>query len=461
MANIRNAEGSDGMKKTSAYKRIVGFVLIALMLACVLPMSACGDSESDTTQSVTIVRAIRDIAQGEFISKEDIELKTVENIAVPSNALADIDEAVGHYAKEPLYKGEYIHNEQLSKNPVQHADYDPLIKTVVKNSEDYVTVTDYVVPNTGEDVSYHLQKIIDVNPGRTIYFPDGEYSIAYPLIISAAIDESVSLRLSDGAVIKAHAEWKGKNRYDGRDALVRVGADDSNTDDFISIGAYYSVIGGTLDGNFRANGINIEGGLEVVVRDICVRNAVTGVLIKDGVHNHTSAVDVEDLVIIGDGAIGETGVLAVGLDNTITNVRIYNMPIGLKSTGGGNFIKGIFVKNSDEGLMREGTQGIISDATDWISQCYVENFNTAYGLADTVIFSDNRAVWTGGCFKTQNAFVMTENGISLSGCCANFDPVEDGTYVYQNKQAFIEGAISDTEVAFAGLDGVSVIPCAK
>ena len=35
----------------------------------------------------------------------------------------------------------------------------------------YVVVTDYVKPNTGEDVSDALQELILANPNRTIFFP--------------------------------------------------------------------------------------------------------------------------------------------------------------------------------------------------------------------------------------------------------------------------------------------------
>ena len=38
----------------------------------------------------------------------------------------------------------------------------------------YVIITDYVKANTGEDLADALQNIIDSNPRKTIYFPDGE-----------------------------------------------------------------------------------------------------------------------------------------------------------------------------------------------------------------------------------------------------------------------------------------------
>ena len=42
----------------------------------------------------------------------------------------------------------------------------------------YVVVTDYIEANTGLDVSDAIQKIINENPHRTIYFPDGEYILS-------------------------------------------------------------------------------------------------------------------------------------------------------------------------------------------------------------------------------------------------------------------------------------------
>ena len=49
----------------------------------------------------------------------------------------------------------------------------------------YVVVSDYVDVNSGKDVSDALQKIIDENPNRTIYFPDGVYLISKPILTPA------------------------------------------------------------------------------------------------------------------------------------------------------------------------------------------------------------------------------------------------------------------------------------
>ena len=70
-----------------------------------------------------------------------------------------------------------------------------------------ISVSDYVAPNCGKDVSDILQKVIDENPNRTIYFPDGEYIISKPLCTPADPTKSVSLRLDDFAVIRASEDW--------------------------------------------------------------------------------------------------------------------------------------------------------------------------------------------------------------------------------------------------------------
>ena len=438
------------------YKKIICFVLIIAIAYCALPIGA---QEAAATDLAQIVRLLNDIPRGKRIGSEDVITESVAADFVPKNAISDLSEVVGSYAAEDLYKGEYVSSSQVSKNAVRTADPSLLVKPIIESSDDYVIVTDYVIPNTGDDVSYYLQQIIDKNPKRTIYFPDGVYTIAYPLTTPAKATDTVSIRLSDGAVIKAHANWHGEVRSDGRDALIRVGATD-RADDFVSVGSYYSVMGGTLDGGSKANGINIECGLEIVLRDLCIKNALVGILIKDGVHNSSSCVDVEDVTIIGDGLTGDTGVKVIGYDNTFSNIRIYNMPVGFAvHNSGGNFIKGVYVKNSSAMLKPRATAGIVVDTSDnWVSECYVENCNTAYSLGDRTEIWDCSAVWSSGYCKSQTAFAFKARAV-LSGCRADFDFFDGAECIYRTQTSFIEGAVSDTRAG--GIDGVSVIPREK
>ena len=38
----------------------------------------------------------------------------------------------------------------------------------------YLTVTDFINNTDKRDVSEEIQKVIDSNPNRTLFFPDGE-----------------------------------------------------------------------------------------------------------------------------------------------------------------------------------------------------------------------------------------------------------------------------------------------
>ena len=84
--------------------------------------------------------------------------------------------------------------------------------------EMYVVVTDFVKANSGEDVSDALQKLILDNPQRVLFFPDGEYLLSKPISTPANPEHSVSLQLSNYAVVKAMDCW------DSEEALICLGA---------------------------------------------------------------------------------------------------------------------------------------------------------------------------------------------------------------------------------------------
>ena len=52
---------------------------------------------------------------------------------------------------------------------------------------EYVVVTDFINSDGERDVSEELQKIIDENPNRTIFFPDGEYYLSKPIFTPATL----------------------------------------------------------------------------------------------------------------------------------------------------------------------------------------------------------------------------------------------------------------------------------
>ena len=67
----------------------------------------------------------------------------------------------------------------------------------------YIIVTDTIPADGSRDVSDELQKLIDENPNRTIFFPDGIYRLNKPICTPAHPERSVDLQLSNYAVLQA------------------------------------------------------------------------------------------------------------------------------------------------------------------------------------------------------------------------------------------------------------------
>ena len=62
-----------------------------------------------------------------------------------------------------------------------------------------------------------IQRLIDVNPNREIFFPDGTYLLDKPICTPAHPEKSVALRLSTYAKFKAALGWSSN------EAMVRLG----------------------------------------------------------------------------------------------------------------------------------------------------------------------------------------------------------------------------------------------
>lgn len=461
---------------TKSIKNIYRALCLALMISMVLcaipayatelPDGAATDTapeEKPTT--VDVVIATTDIVVGTRITNEHVKVISVPNYNIPANVISDAASIFEKYAKYYVPEGEYVYAEQFSKNPVGRVDNETIVQTPTESKEDYLIVSDYILPNTGKDVAALLQRLINENPQRTIYFPEGEYIISTTLKTSAAGKTSVSLQLADGAVIKAADNWK--KSLEGNNALIALGLE-TPANDIRSVGSYYSLMGGTLDCNQKANGISISSGRETLTRNICITNVKDiGIYVDVGANGNgitgSSDNDFEDITIIGTGALGSRGIKLVGFDNTITNVRIYNTEYGIENRSAGNLIKNIYVYNDPE-LCRiySQTVGIFNnDYTDnWYSNCVVENYAVAYRMGNRTIAYDCAARWTSelcnkqtavsavtptlafGGFKAefygeaaQTCFVAIDRdseqpkGI-LEGCIFNEDLVDDKTYTH-------------------------------
>ncbi|MBO7302876.1 MAG: SAF domain-containing protein, partial [Clostridia bacterium] len=194
--------------------RITAISLAVLMLAFA---TACSSEESDETNESDIAEIeqgpidvpvlVTDVEAGRRITEAMLTTKTISREAVAPNMMTSIDSVVGEFTTMKLYKGDYIYKDKLSSKKIEEDAADKV--TSYSSNSNYIDISQFVTPNTGEDLQSTLQLVIDNNPQSTLYFPDGEYIISKPLVTHAIATKSVSIHLSDNAVIKASNNWSG------------------------------------------------------------------------------------------------------------------------------------------------------------------------------------------------------------------------------------------------------------
>lgn len=286
----------------------------------------------------------------------------------------------------------------------------------------YLIVTDYVEANTGADVSDAIQELIVNNPHRTIYFPDGEYVLAKPICTPADPNKSVSLMLSNYAILKAADNW------DSDEAMVRLGGIDPFNSIYI-LGSNYFFEGGIIDGGKKAKGISIDSGRETRISKVSIKNTTIGLHVKRGANNGSSDADIDNVNIVGTRQQGCIGVLVEGLDNTFTNMRIAAVQEGVRLYGGGNFLRNVHPLG-----------GAKQDDPDYYPNSYGFREMGGGNFYD-MCYSDNFAI----------GFEIAPNAKSLYNDCFNYwySPLGDCQIGFRAKGKF-NSIIKNAKVAFNG-----------
>lgn len=265
----------------------------------------------------------------------------------------------------------------------------------------YLVVTDYIQANSGEDVSDKIQDIIENNPNRTLYFPDGEYLISKPILTPADPKRSVALKLSTYAKIKAAPDWSSD------EAMVRLGAE-YFANDIRTCGSNYSFTGGIIDGSGIASGISIDGGRETMVRDVSIKHTQIGLHIKPGANSNSSDCDIFGINIIGNGKPNSIGVLIDGYDNTFTNMRIADVFTGFHIRSAGNSMRNIHPLYTCDYTNYVNSCGFLDECgSNWYNFCYSDHFGMGFHTLDGVsnIYDSCFVMWYCNRDDTHAAFV--------------------------------------------------------
>lgn len=256
---------------------------------------------------------------------------------------------------------------ESSMNKAVDIAYSSDADTSAASALGYVVVTDFISSNGSADVSDALQRIIDSNPNRTIYFPDGVYKISKPLCTPADPRKSVDLQLSNYAVIQACDSFNGE-------ALIRLGGKDAFNDTHTP-GSNYSLTGGVLDAQGKTNAVTIDSGRETAIRNVSIKNAVIGIHIKYGANSGSSDADISDVNIIGTGKTDSVGLLVEGYDNTFTNMRIGNVFTGVHLKTASNSLRNIHPLYYSDYTDYENSCGFLDEGGNNIYDfCYSDQF---------------------------------------------------------------------------------------
>ena len=281
----------------------------------------------------------------------------------------------------------------------------------------YLIVTDYFENDGIRDVADDIQRLIDENPNRVLFFPDGVYNLSKPILTPAAPKTSVCLQLSMYAVIRPHTDWNSD------EALIRLGAKEP-ANDIHTIGSNYYLEGGIIDGGGFANGVSIDGGRETSIRNVSIKHTKIGIHIKYGANYGSSDADIFGVNIVGNNARGSIGVLVNGWDNTFTNMRIDMVQTGFLINSSGNIFRNLHPLYESETFDHYlDSRGFLDNGgSNFYDTCYSDQFCYGFEIAagKKNIYSNCFTYWYTerggkfGGFKANGKFESVVNGLRFS-----------------------------------------------
>lgn len=244
---------------------------------------------------------------------------------------------------------------------------------------------------THGDASEALQALIDENPNMTIYIPAGTYTLYNPIRTSAVPTRTVALQLDDNAVLKAAGGWNHNA------PMITLGTSwEYNTT--AEAGYFYYFDGGTVDCSGVAEGIAIECGRNLQVRNTSIINTQLGFNIKNGTNGGSSDADIFNLNIVGNGKAGSVGMKCAGYDNIFASIKISNCQTGIYLTGGGLFCRDFDISLDNPAIM-DGSVAVRCNSTDnWYVNFNITDYQQAFRMTPNwnarPVFDNITVNWT-------------------------------------------------------------------
>ena len=427
------------MKNRNFFNRAIATILCLCMMLAAMALVSCNANEegtddanaetSDTAERAEVLRFAKNVKAGAKITAEDIETVSLVKTDIAINAMTNKDDVIGKYAASDLYKGDFITPAKLLSELKEEQDK---IGLDADFDIDQVLISQYASLAKNGDYTEAIKTAIKENPGKTIYFTDGEYVISDTIIIDAEAATGVSIRLANFATIKAASTWASKNT-----PMIRIGVEQSSEAEDVFERRNTYIMGGIIDASDIATGIVLEGGQDILLSNITIKNAYCGLNIKNAANADGATYgDIENVNIVGNSEEGSIGVLVEGTRNTFTNMKISHVQYAVKCTKLGN-------SNIFKSIMAIGT-GIpagadnaafwdLSTGNDY-DMCYSDQYDVGFLM-------DERT------YSVYNACVVSwwsdDNDYHVGFCAAD----EDGTLVPLNATILYSKVHHDHNVA--------------
>jgi hypothetical protein len=385
-------------------KSVISLLLCVFMLLGSLSLTSCNTPveeevvENKNGEYVQLLRVIDDIKYGGKFTNDKLESVWVRADAAPEGAIGTLVELRNKFAASHLTSGDFITSQKvLSKKPEGAKDDDEEEEEELDyKALGYVIVTDEARKDPKEGYAELINRLIAENPGRTIYIPDGSYSIKEPIVIPADPAKSVSLRLGNQAVLRADSKWADRNV-----AMIRVGVTELEegaelpTMEEVDMLVYrsISIIGGCIYGSGVASGISVEGSKDTYIHNVSIKSAVRGIHIHKGPNELGATwVNVDNVNITGSDTKDSVGVLSEGTYNTFANMRIASVMYGTQCTETGE-------RNIFRNLHPLIPPGLGKESIGFYDMSNGNNYDVCYndqGASGFVMHENTRSVYNGG-----------------------------------------------------------------
>ena len=160
--------------------------------------------------------------------------------------------------------------------------------------------------------------------------------------------------------------------------MIRLGGKDA-ANNITTPGSNYYLEGGIVDGQGIAKGISIDSGRETAIRLTSIKNVSLGIHIKHGANNGSSDSDISNVNITGNMKPDCIGVLVEGYDNTMRNMRIGGVHVGVHLRSGGNSLRDIHPLYYSPDVNYDSSCGFIDEKdNNWYDFCYSDQFAVGF-----------------------------------------------------------------------------------